>query len=118
MSYIGCSQRCIAYVSFIEMTSSTRGPREVLGSSCTAHMTFCVAADRLPAQIVKLGGTGGTLGDIATTDNMASVLNSESDAYVDIEGHRVRNYDLKLAKIPRLDYKDPQVELMIANEVS
>ena len=55
---------------------------------------------------------------MATTDNMASVLNSESDAYVDIEGHRVRNYDLKLAKIPRLDYRDPQVELMIANEVS
>ena len=55
---------------------------------------------------------------MATTDNMASVLNSESDAYFDIEGHRVRNYDLKLAKIPRLDYRDPQVELMIANEVS
>ena len=52
------------------------------------------------------------------TENMASVLNGESDAYVDIEGHKVRNYDLKLAKIPRLDYRDPQVELMIANEVS
>jgi len=71
-------------------------------------MTFCVAADRLPAQIYKL--------DMATI--MASVLNGESDAYVDIEGHKVRNYDLKLAKIPRLDYRDPQVESLIANEVS
>jgi len=71
-------------------------------------MTFCVAADRLPAQINKL--------DMSTI--MASVLNGESDAYVDIEGHRVRNYDLKLAKIPRLDYRDPQVESLIANEVS
>lgn len=71
-------------------------------------MTFCVAVDRLPAQINKL--------DMSTI--MASVLNGESDAYVDIEGHKVRNYDLKLAKIPRLDYRDPQVESLIANEVS
>jgi len=74
-------------------------------------MTFCVAVDRLPAQINKLD-----MSDMSTI--MASVLNGESDAYVDIEGHKVRNYDLKLAKIPRLDYRDPQVESMIANEVS
>lgn len=49
---------------------------------------------------------------------MASVLNGESDAYIDIEGHKVRNYDLALAEIPRIDYRDPQIELMIANEVS
>ena len=52
------------------------------------------------------------------TTGMASVLNGDSAAYVDIEGHRVRNYNLKLARIPRLDYRDPQVESMIANEVS
>ena len=74
-------------------------------------MTFCVAADRLPAQLNKL--------DMATDAiDMASLLNGESDAYVDIEGHKVRNYDLKLAQIPRLDYRDPQVESLIANEVS
>lgn len=50
------------------------------------------------------------------TDKMASVLNGESDAYIDIEGHKVRNYDLALAEIPRIDYRDPQVELMIASE--
>ena len=49
--------------------------------------------------------------------SVASVLNGESNAYVDIEGHEVRNYDLELAKIPQLDYRDPQVESMIANEV-
>lgn len=74
-----------------------------------AHVTFCVAADQLPAQINKL---------YMATDKMASVLNGESDAYIDIDGHKVRNYDLALAEIPRIDYRDPQVELMIANEVS
>lgn len=74
-----------------------------------AHVTFCVAADQLPAQINKL---------YMATDKMASVLNGESDAYIDIEGHKVRNYDLALAEIPRIDYRDPQIELMIANEVS
>lgn len=48
---------------------------------------------------------------------MASVLNGNSDVYVDFEGHKVRNYDLKLAKIPTLNYNDPKVESMIANEV-
>lgn len=74
-----------------------------------AHVTFCVAVDQLPAQINKL---------YMATDKMASVLNGESDAYIDIEGHKVRNYDLALAEIPRIDYRDPQIELMIANEVS
>ena len=77
-------------------------------------MTSCVDADRLPAQINKLDMAT----DMASMASMASVLNGESDAYVDIEGHKVRNYDLKLARIPRLDYRDPQVESMIANEVS
>jgi len=73
-------------------------------------MTFCVAADRLPAHINKL--------DMATDIDMASLLHGESDAYVDIEGHKVRNYDLKLAQIPRLDCRDPQVESLITSEVS
>lgn len=77
-----------------------------------AHVTFCVAVDQLPAQINKL-----YMATMAT-DKMASVLNGESDAYIDIEGHKVRNYDLALAEIPRIDYRDPQIELMIANEVS
>ena len=45
-------------------------------------------------------------------------MNGDSDEFVDIDGHKVRNYNLKLSKIPRLDYRDPQVETMIANEVS
>ena len=51
-------------------------------------------------------------------NNMAAVVNGDSDEFVDIDGHKVRNYDLKLSKIPRLDYRDPQVETTIANEVS
>ena len=47
-----------------------------------------------------------------------SLMNGESDVYVDIDGHKVRNYDLRLSKIPRLDYREPQVESIIANEVS
>lgn len=58
------------------------------------------------------------INELVMTTGMASVLNRESAAYVDIEGHKVRNYDLKLTRIPRLDYRDPQVESMIANEVS
>jgi len=58
------------------------------------------------------------INELDMTTDMASVFNGESAAYVDIEGHKVRNYDLKLARIPRLDYRDPQVESMIANEVS
>lgn len=72
-------------------------------------MIFGFDADRLLAQVNKR--------DMAT-DMAASVLNGQSDAYVDTEGHKVRNYDLKLEKIPRFDYRDPQVESMIANEVS
>ena len=78
-------------------------------------MTSCADADRLPAQINTLNMATDDATDMAS---MASVLNGESDTYVDIEGHKVRNYDLKLARIPRLDFRDPQVESMIANEVS
>ena len=45
-------------------------------------------------------------------------MNGDSGKYVDIDGHKVRRYDLELARIPRLDYNDPQVESVIANEVS
>lgn len=48
---------------------------------------------------------------------MASVVNENRATYVDVEGHTVRKYDfLQLSKIPRLDYNDPRVESMIANE--
>lgn len=47
-----------------------------------------------------------------------SVTNGDTGKYVDIDGHRVRKYDLRLSRIPQLDYNDPQVESIIANEVS
>lgn len=50
---------------------------------------------------------------------MASVISDHRGAYVDLEGHTVRKYDfLQLSKIPRLEYNDPTVEAIIANEVS
>lgn len=50
---------------------------------------------------------------------MASEVNENSTDYVDFEGHTVRNYSfLQLSRIPRLDFNNPRVESMIANEVS
>ena len=50
---------------------------------------------------------------------MATAINENNGKYVDFEGHTVRKYDfLQLSKIPRLDYNDPRVESLIANEVS
>ncbi|PFX14346.1 hypoxia-inducible factor 1-alpha inhibitor-like [Stylophora pistillata] len=45
-----------------------------------------------------------------------SVTNGDTGNYVDIDGHRVRKYDLKLLRIPQLDYNEPRVESMIASE--
>lgn len=50
---------------------------------------------------------------------MASVVSEKRGTYVDLEGHTVRKYDfLQLSKIPRLEFDDPNVESIIANEVS
>lgn len=50
---------------------------------------------------------------------MASVVSDKRGTYFDLEGHKVRKYDfLQLSKIPRLEYDDPNVESIIANEVS
>lgn len=39
-------------------------------------------------------------------DKMVFVLNGESDVYIDIEGYKVRNYDLVFVEILRIDYRD------------
>ena len=50
---------------------------------------------------------------------MASVVGDSRGTYVELEGHTVRKYEfLQLSKIPKLEYNDPNVESIIANEVS
>lgn len=56
--------------------------------------------------------------DVVSAADVLAVNGADSHQYIDFKGHVVRNYDLQLEDIPRLNHDDPRVESMIANEVS
>lgn len=55
---------------------------------------------------------------VVSAADVLAVNGADSHQYIDFKGHVVRNYDLQLEDIPRLNHDDPRVESMIANEVS
>ena len=55
---------------------------------------------------------------VVSAADVLTVNGADSHQYIDFKGHEVRNYDLHLEDIPRLNHDDPRVESMIANEVS
>lgn len=77
---------------------------------------FLFTVYRLLAQNFKMASAEPSA--VVSAADVLAVNGADSHQYIDFKGHVVRNYDLQLEDIPRLNHDDPRVESMIANEVS
>ena len=107
--------------SFIHrlVTSPLKSPGLRLNSTWPRIISrFLFTVYRLLAQNFKMASAEPSAVDVVSAADVLAVNGADSHQYIDFKGHVVRNYDLQLEDIPRLNHDDPRVESMIANEVS
>ena len=99
------------------MTSPLKSPGLHLNSTWPRIISrFLFTVYRLLAQNFKMASAEPSA--VVSAADVLAVNGADSHQYIDFKGHVVRNYDLQLEDIPRLNHDDPRVESMIANEVS
>ena len=99
------------------VTSPLKSPGLHLNSTWPRIISrFLFTVYRLLAQNFKMASAEPSA--VVSAADVLAVNGADSHQYIDFKGHVVRNYDLQLEDIPRLNHDDPRVESMIANEVS
>ena len=109
-----CNLRCFIHQL---VTSPLKSPGLHLNSTWPRIISrFLFTVYRLLAQNFKMASAEPSA--VVSAADVLAVNGADSHQYIDFKGHVVRNYDLQLEDIPRLNHDDPRVESMIANEVS